>query len=171
MLHGFRSTPSGRYLYATNEVADYVGKSGCGQRLCCGSAAWETRAVEHCQLEGAGPAHLSVDASGKYVFVANYAGGTRSRAAHTDDRSPWPSHVCSPGYGLCWSHGPSTAPPGSFAFSGHDSPHAHMIQADPGNRFVLQTDLGQDRIYVSTFDPWPGKLSPLADSPFFAASG
>ena len=26
--------------------------------------------------QGAGPAHLSVDASGKYVFVANYAGGT-----------------------------------------------------------------------------------------------
>jgi len=24
---------------------------------------------------GAGPAHLSVDGSGKYVFVANYAGG------------------------------------------------------------------------------------------------
>jgi 6-phosphogluconolactonase (cycloisomerase 2 family) len=41
-----------------------------------------------------------------------------------------------------------------------------MIHAAPGNRFVLQTDLGQDRIYVSQLDPIAGKLSPVADSPF-----
>jgi 6-phosphogluconolactonase (cycloisomerase 2 family) len=40
-----------------------------------------------------------------------------------------------------------------------------MIHAAPGNRFVLQTDLAQDRIYVWQLDPVAGKLSP-ADSPF-----
>ncbi|MGB0122786.1 MAG: lactonase family protein, partial [Silvibacterium sp.] len=57
------------------------------------------------------------------------------------------------------------APPGSFAISGHDTPHAHMIQADPENRFVLQTDLGQDRIYVFKFDSNTGRLMP-ANTPF-----
>jgi 6-phosphogluconolactonase len=66
---------------------------------------------------------------------------------------------------------PSSGPPGSFAFSGHDKPHAHMIHADPGNRFVLQTDLGQDRIYVSAFDPVAGKLSPVTGSPFSVPPG
>lgn len=40
------------------------------------------------------------------------------------------------------------APTGSFAISGHDAPHPHMIHPDPANRSVLQTDLGQDRFYV-----------------------
>ncbi len=34
----------------------------------------------------------------------------------------------------------ASAPPGSFAFSGHDRTHAHMIQADPSGRFVLHVD-------------------------------
>jgi 6-phosphogluconolactonase (cycloisomerase 2 family) len=41
-----------------------------------------------------------------------------------------------------------------------------MIQADPGNRFVLQTDLGQDRIYVYSFDASDGKLKPIVGVPF-----
>ena len=54
---------------------------------------------------------------------------------------------------------------GSFAFSGHDKPHAHMIHAAPGDRFVLHTDLGQDRIYVHEFDRATGSLNP-AKTPF-----
>ena len=46
-----------------------------------------------------------------------------------------------------------------------------MIQADPSNRFVLQTDLGQDRIYVSALDAGSGKLSPVAGSPFSVPPG
>ena len=57
------------------------------------------------------------------------------------------------------------APPGSFAISGHDAPHAHMIHPDPQNKFVLQTDLGQDRIYIYKFNADSGKLT-AADTPF-----
>jgi 6-phosphogluconolactonase (cycloisomerase 2 family) len=52
------------------------------------------------------------------------------------------------------------APPGSFAFSGHDRTHAHMIQADPYGRFVLHVDLGLDRIFVWKFDGQKGVLTP-----------
>ena len=58
------------------------------------------------------------------------------------------------------------APRGSFAISGHDAPHAHMIAADPKNRFVLATDLGQDRIYVYRFDSATGRLTPPDGAPF-----
>ena len=59
----------------------------------------------------------------------------------------------------------TNAPRGSFAISGHDNPHAHMILPDPANKFVLATDLAQDRIYVYNFDAATGKLTP-ADTPF-----
>ena len=54
----------------------------------------------------------------------------------------------------------ANAPPGSFAFSGHDRTHAHMIQADPSGRFVLHVDLGLDTIFVWRFDAERGVLAP-----------
>jgi 6-phosphogluconolactonase (cycloisomerase 2 family) len=41
-----------------------------------------------------------------------------------------------------------------------------MIYPAPGGRFVLHTDLGQDRIYVHHFDGATGILSPVANQPF-----
>ena len=54
----------------------------------------------------------------------------------------------------------ASAPQGSFAISGHDRSHAHMIQSDPSGRFVLSVDLGLDRILVWKLDLETGKLTP-----------
>lgn len=54
----------------------------------------------------------------------------------------------------------TSAPPGTFAISGHDGTHAHMIQADAAGRFVLHADLGLDRIFVWKFDDRTGVLTP-----------
>jgi 6-phosphogluconolactonase (cycloisomerase 2 family) len=54
----------------------------------------------------------------------------------------------------------TNAPPGSFAFSGHDRPHAHMIQADPAGRFVLHVSLAFDQICIWQFDAQAGVLTP-----------
>jgi 6-phosphogluconolactonase (cycloisomerase 2 family) len=51
------------------------------------------------------------------------------------------------------------APTGSFAWSGHDRTHAHMIKPDPSGRYVLHVDLGLDRIFVWRFDESTGRLS------------
>jgi 6-phosphogluconolactonase len=156
---------SGRFLYAANEVANFAGGTGSVSAYAVDKQSGTLKLLNVVSSEGAGPAHLSVDLSGKYVFVANYAGGNvavlpilptgalgAATYVHQDTGSLGPTI-------------PSSAPAGSFAFSGHDKPHAHMIHAAPGNRFVLQTDLAQDRIYVSQFDPVAGKLTP-ADTPF-----
>jgi len=58
----------------------------------------------------------------------------------------------------------TSAPPGSFASSGHDRTHVHMIQAAPSGRFVLHVDLGLDQIFVWKFDERKGLLSP-SESP------
>ena len=63
----------------------------------------------------------------------------------------------------CGTSGPphaASAPAGSFAISGHDKPHAHMIQADPAGKFVLSSDLGLDQIFIWKFDGESGKLIP-----------
>jgi 6-phosphogluconolactonase (cycloisomerase 2 family) len=103
---------------------------------------------------------LSVHPSGKYVLVANYAGGTvavlpvranGSLGAATDVKHDagkvGPIHAAS-------------APPGSFAISGHERPHAHMVQSDPSGRFVLAADLGLDKILIWKFDIEKGTLTP-----------
>ena len=62
--------------------------------------------------------------------------------------------------------GPKTAtnaPPGSFAFSGHDQTHAHMIQSDAAGKFVIHADLGLDKLMVWKFDETKGAL--IANDP------
>jgi 6-phosphogluconolactonase len=158
--------PSGRYLFAANEVADFGGKSGSVSAYAVNRSDGNLQLLNVVSSEGAGPAHLSVDASGKYVFVANYAGGTVAVLPILPTGALGPATYVHQDTGSVGPKIPSSAPPGSFAFSGHDKPHAHMIHADPSNRFVLQTDLGQDRIYVSAFDPVAGKLSSAPAAPF-----
>ncbi len=116
---------------------------------------------------GKGPAHLTVHPSGKFVLVANYFGGSVAvLPIRADGSLGEATDVQKPDAPL----GPkkaTNAAPGSFAISGHDQTHAHMIGADPSGRFVLHVDLGADRIYVWKFDATRGVLSP-AETPFVA---
>jgi 6-phosphogluconolactonase (cycloisomerase 2 family) len=113
--------------------------------------------------EGAAPAHLSIDATGKFVFVANYGGGSIAVFPILSGGSLGPRVDIHRDIGSLGGRHATNAPLGSSAISGHDAPHAHMIAADPANRFVLATDLAQDRVYVYGFDASNGKLM-LANS-------
>ena len=156
--------PSGTFLYAANEVSNF-GSSGSIKAYAINRGDGSLELLNSVSSEGAGPAHLSVDATGKYVFVANYAGGSLAVLPVQGGGGLGAATCTLRDIGSVGPTIPSSAPAGSFAFSGHDKPHAHMIHADPGNRFVLQTDLGQDRIYVYRFDAAGGKLTP-AETPF-----
>jgi 6-phosphogluconolactonase (cycloisomerase 2 family) len=157
--------PSKRYLYAVNEVSDYGGNSGSVSAFSIDRASGDLRPLNVVSSHGEGPTHMSIDASGKYAFVANYYGGSIAVLPILADGRLGQAVFAHQNRGLLGSERATDAPPGSFAISGHDAPHAHMIQADPTNRFVLQTDLGQDRIYVYKFDGNTGKLTP-ANAPF-----
>lgn len=157
--------PSGRYLYAANEVTNFDGASGSISAYAVDRASGDLRFLNTVSSEGGGPAYISTDANGRYVFVANYAGGSIAVLPIRPDGSLAGASDVQRDSGSVGSTTPTSAPPGSFAWSGHDAPHAHMIQADPNNRFVLHTDLGQDRIYVHHFDQSKGKLTPAA-TPF-----
>jgi 6-phosphogluconolactonase len=159
--------PSGRYLYASNEVADYEGKSGSVSAFAIDRANGDLRFLNRVDSRGSSPAYLSVDDSGRYAFVANYFGGSIAVFPILADGRLGAAVDVHQDQGHLGSVHPTSGPPGSFAISGHDAPHAHMILPDPKSRFVLQSDLGQDRIYVYRLGSKTGKLS-AADPPFIS---
>jgi 6-phosphogluconolactonase len=153
--------PSGAHLYSANEISNFAGGSSGSV-----SAYTVDRATGHLGLlntvssEGAGPAHLSVHPSGKYVLVANYVGGCVAVLPIQPNGELGPATDVVHHHGALGPEQPHSAPVGSFAISGHDKPHAHMIQADAAGRFVFAADLGLDRIFIWKFDLEKGKLTP-----------
>lgn len=158
--------PSKKFLYAINEVTDFAGGSGSVSAFAIDGASGDLQLLNTVSSEGAGPAHMSLDATGKFAFVANYAGGSIAVLPILDGGSLGAAVDVHGDTGALGSKMATDGPRGSFAISGHDHPHAHMIAADPKNRFVLATDLAQDRIYVYRFDAAAGKLTPAESAPF-----
>ena len=158
--------PSKKYLYAANEVSNYNGNSGSVSAFAIDSVSGDLSPLNTVNSEGAGPAYLSIDSSGRYAFVANYGGGSIAVLPIQPDGSLGSAVDVRRDSGSIGSTTATNAPQGSFAVSGHDAPHAHMIAPDPRNKFVLATDLGQDRIYSFRFDSSSGKLAPSNDAPF-----
>ena len=111
---------------------------------------------------GVGPTHASLHPGGRHLFVANYAGGSVAVLPVLADGRLGPASDVQKHTGAVGPKRATSAPPGSFAISGHDFPHAHMIQPDPAGRFVIAADLGLDQLRISTFDASAGKLVPVA---------
>jgi 6-phosphogluconolactonase (cycloisomerase 2 family) len=139
--------PSKKYLYAVNEVTDYDGNSGSVSAFAI-AANGDLTALNVVNSEGAGPCYLSIDAAGKFAYVANYTGGTVAALPILGDGRLGPASSVHRDLGKLGAAQATDAPAGSFAVSGHDGPHAHTILPDPLGKFVLATDLGQDVIYV-----------------------
>ena len=152
---------SGSTLYSANET-DRVGENKEGTV----SAFTIDRSDGHLTLRntvsagGAGPTYISIHPSGRFLFVANYFGGSVAVLPILSDGRLGDATDIRNDAGKLGPTKATNAPPGSFAFSGHDRTHAHMIQADPTGRFVLHVDLGLDQIFVWKFDENKGVLTP-----------
>lgn len=159
---------SGNYLYSTN-ASDQVdgGASGSVGAYRVDRRTGQLTLLNSVASGGAGPTYASVHASGRYLFVANYQGGSVAVLPILADGRLGTATDIKKTMGTVGPTRAPNAPPGSFAFSGHDLPHAHMIDTDPAGRFVLAPDLGLDRIFVWAFDAATGTLTP-ADPPSVA---
>jgi 6-phosphogluconolactonase (cycloisomerase 2 family) len=148
-------------LYSANET-ERIGANEAGSvsAFAINSADGKLNLLNTVSSGGKGPAHLSVHPSGKFVLVANYFGGSVAVLPIKADGSLGEATDIKQDSGKVGPPRATSAPPGSFAFSGHDQAHAHMIESDPSGRFVLHVDLGLDKIYVWKFDGRKGKLSP-----------
>jgi 6-phosphogluconolactonase len=150
---------SGTRLYSANET-DRVGeaKEGTVSAFAINRADGKLELLNTVRSGGAGPTYVSVHPAGRSLLVANYFGGSIAVLPILEGgRLGEPTDIKLDA-GKVGPTKAANAPPGSFASSGHDRTHAHMIQADPAGRFVLHVDLGLDKIIVWKFDN--GVLTP-----------
>jgi 6-phosphogluconolactonase (cycloisomerase 2 family) len=167
-VHEMGTSPSclvlnaaGTRLYSANET-DRVGddKQGTISSFAIDRADGHLTLLNTVRSGGAGPTYVSVHPSGRFVLVANYFGGSVAVLPVLPDGRLGDASDVKEDAGKVGPTRAKNAPPGSFAISGHDRTHAHMIQADPAGRFVLHADLGLDRIFVWKFDERAGVLIP-----------
>jgi 6-phosphogluconolactonase len=152
---------AGTRLYSANET-DRVGdtRQGTASAFAVDRTDGKLELLNTVRTGGAGPTYVSVHPSGRHLLVANYGGGSVAVLPILGDgRLGEPSDVKAAA-GKIGPPRATHAPPGSFAVSGHDHTHAHMIQADPSGRFVLHADLGLDVIFIWRFDDHRGTLAP-----------
>ncbi len=147
-------------LYVTHELTRYRGaQSGSVSAYAIDRASGELSLLNTVSSEGAEPAYVSVHPSSRWVFVANYTGGNISAFPILENGNIGTSSDSRRVKLPIGASKASGAPEGSFAISGHDQSHAHMILADRTGRHVLSTDLGADQIFVWGFDAATGKFS------------
>jgi 6-phosphogluconolactonase len=151
---------SGTRLYSANEM-DRVGaeKSGTVSSFAVDRSNGQLRLLNTVASGGAGPTYIAFHPSGRFLFVANYFGGSVAVFPVLEDGRLGEATDVKNDAGKIGPARATNAPPGSFAFSGHDRTHAHQIEADPSGNFVLHVDLALDKIFVWKFDARSGVLS------------
>ncbi len=150
----------GTRLYSTNET-DHQGetKEGSVSAFAINRANGQLKLLNTVRSGGAGPTYVSLHPSGKFLLVANYFGGSVAVLPILPDGTLGAATDVKQDAGTIGPRKATNAPPGSFAFSGHDRTHAHMIQADASGRFVFHADLGLDQIFSWKFDERSGQLT------------
>ena len=154
---------AGTRLYSTN-ATDLVddGASGTVSAFAVDRASGQLTLLNTVPSGGVGPTYARLHQDGRHLFVANYAGGSVAVLPLLEDGRLGPATQVVRTTGTVGPKRAASAPPGSFAISGHDMPHAHQILPDPAGRFVIAPDLGLDRLFVWAFDATRGLLTPAA---------
>jgi len=143
-----------RHLYAVHGDESFATSFSVDRNT--GSLTFLNR-VETGGLNGV---HQAIDPSDKFMLVANYASGSVSVLPIL------------PNGGLGEAVQVVTLPglPGPNRIE-QASSHPHQIVFDPSGRFVAVPDKGLDRIFIFSFDPATGKLTPTVQGSAVARSG
>lgn len=140
--------PNHRFIYAVNEVSNYKGeKSGAVSAFAIDRATGKLTLLNQVASRGGDPCFISLDKTGKYVLVANYAGGSVAVFPILEDGRLGEASA------LVQHNGHGTNP------QRQEGPHAHSIDVSPDNRFAIVDDLGLDETLVYLFDSAKGSLA------------
>jgi len=125
--------PNKKWVYAVNENS-----SGTISAFSFDTVQNKMAFINSVSSKGNGPCQISIDNTGKYVFVANYNSGNVTVCPIKADGSL----------------GSSTS---TDQHSG-SAPHAHMI-IQAANNFIYNTDLGIDKILIYSLDTTTGIIT------------
>jgi 6-phosphogluconolactonase len=137
--------PSGKFLYASTLAGD-------------GSvAAFRVDPAGHLAKlnevsSGGGARHLSVDATGRNLLVANYVGGSAACFQLQPDGSIGQRTA----FIQLTGSGPNP--------QRQTQPHIHSIYLDAANRFAYACDLGTDHVWLFGFDAQAGRLTLMSQA-------
>ncbi len=146
--------PNGKFLYAINELDTFQSKkAGSVTAYAIDRATGKLTQLNQVSSASPGPCHLTVSASGKTVFVANYSGGSFSSFPILPDGKlgEAASFVQLHGSGVDKSR--------------QGEPHGHSVNLPKNNKFMLGADLGTDKVMIYKVDDAASKISPN-DPPF-----
>jgi len=161
--------PAQTRLYAISEIDNYQGgHDGAVVTYAIDPASMQLTRLSAVGSAGTSPAHVSVHPSGRFVFVANYGGGNVAVFPVAADGTLGPASDVRPSVGPRHHARAIDDPPGQFAVSDHDSPHLHMVAADPTGQFVIANDAGLDLTLIWRLDAQGGRLLP-AEAPVLVA--
>jgi 6-phosphogluconolactonase len=151
--------PNLQYLYAANEneFKPERGKPSNIAAFAMDRKTGQLTLLNRASAVGQGPCHLSIDKTGKSLFLANYGSGSVAVLPIQPDGRLGEATAFV-------QHQGSSVNPQRQA-----GPHAHCIFPSPDNRFVLAADLGLDELLVYRFDAAQGKITPN-DPPFAKVS-
>jgi len=141
----------GKFVYAVNENSG--DKPGELSAFAFDKKTGQLTFLNKQPTDGFAPCHVSVDASGKNVITANYAGGNITVFKTNDDGSlqPYVQLAGHEGYGVNVTR--------------QEMPHPHQVVFSPDSKFVFSPDLGTDRLYQYNFNGTDPKnvLTPAND--------
>jgi 6-phosphogluconolactonase len=133
----------GRFLYAVNE-----NNRGTVSAFSIDHASARLQLLNSVSTKGAGPCHLALDHTERWLATVNYESGS---VAVFPIEAPGSLGAAS----SFEQHSGSSVNPQRQA-----GPHAHMAAFTPDNRFLLIPDLGLDRVMVYRFDAGSGTITP-----------
>ncbi|MDA0746326.1 MAG: lactonase family protein [bacterium] len=152
--------PNGEYLYSVSEVAEADGKPGGGiSALSIDPETGELTLLNQQSSVGQGPCYVSVEATGRYVLVANYGSGSVAMLPIRQNGALGEAS------GFVQHEGSSVNP------SRQAGPHAHSILPGPENRYAFAADLGLDQIVAYEMDLEAGKLTSVEPAKAQAGCG
>jgi len=126
----FTIAADGKHLYTCYEKAGKVAAYAIDAKT------GDLKLLDVQSSGGQGPCHISLDKTNHFAFVANYDSGSVAVLPIKDDGS----------LGEIISSDQHKG--GGVNPTRQEGPHAHCVIVDPSNKFVLCTDLGNDKIYV-----------------------
>jgi 6-phosphogluconolactonase len=152
--------PTGRFLYAVNEISTFEGKpTGAVSGFAIDRGSGGLTLLNMQPSGGADPAHLVIDPAGRNALVANYTGGSVTVLPIGNDGRLKPASA------FVQHQGSSKDP------ERQKGPHAHGIALGAANRFAYVADLGLDKVLIYRFDPAAGTLAAGAPGFGFVAAG
>ena len=147
-----------RFVYAVSENAKKDGKGGKLMSFSFDQATGKLTLINEQESGGDHPCHVSLDHTGKWLFVSNYTGGSFSRFAINDNGAM--------GEGVTIKHNGSGPNKERQA-----SAHVHGAFISNDNKVLHVTDLGMDKLMSYDFDSENGNINTSEPSNFSTVAG